>query len=201
MEYIFFFLEFILIAIGGVSLYTYLEIIEEHDHSENAKQISLVNIILPFGLFLITVFLYFYKTLSLDRLVILTLFGCIISAFISFAVYYLLWKENEDYSYDSNKTLREANEVTYIISVFLIIFIIGIMIGYGNSEAKITDTTQKGMVEKPINLVKLNTGKPKPPQPLPVAKAMPKPVMTSNNDDLMDDFIGKDPTIQKVIIL
>lgn len=197
MDYIFFFLEFILAAIGAVSLYTYLEIVEEHDHSENGKQISLVNIILPFGVLLITMFFYFYKTLSLDRLVTLTLFACIIASFISFAVYYLLWKENDDYSYDGNKTLREINEVTYIFSVFLIIFVIGIMIGYGTRDTSTTTVTEK-VVTKPVNLVKLNTGK---PSPSPVSKAISKPVVTSSSDDLMDDFIGKDPTIQKVIIL
>jgi len=191
MDYIFFFLEFILAAIGAVSLYTYLEIVEEHDHSENAKQISLVNIILPFAFLIITIFFYFYKTLSLDRLVVLTLFACIISSFISFAIYYLLWKEDDDYNYTGNKNLREVNEVTYIFSIFLIIFVIGVMIGSGSKTSNDVTVTKKNNT-KTVNLVKLNTDKP---------AVAPSPVMASNSDDLMDDFIGKDPTLQKVIIL
>ena len=199
MEYIFFFLEFILLAIGAVSTYTYVEIKEEHDHSENAKQISLVNIILPFGVFLITMFLYFYKTISLDRLVTLVLFSCIISAFISFAVYYLLWKENDEHSENINQTLREINEVTYIFSIFLVIFIIGILIGYDSSSAKVVEI--KKQVVKPVNLVRLNTDKPR--APVPVAAPVPAHIHmhTDDSSQLMDDFIGKDPTIQKVIIL
>ena len=194
MDYIFFFLELILAAIGGVSLYTYVEITEEHDHSENAKQISLVNIILPFGVLLITLFFYYFKTLSLDRLVMLTLFACIIAGFISFAVYYLLWKEDDDYNYDGNKELKEVNEVTYLFSIFLLIFIIGVLIGSGSMSSE----PAKQSVGKPVNLVKLNTGKTTPPTQTTM---MTPPSVKSSDDDLMDNFIGKDPNIQKVLIL
>ena len=191
---IFFFLEFLLVAIGAVSGYTYVEIKEEHNHSENAKQITLVNLILCSSIFFITSLLYIYNKITSDRLTIIILVSCIITTGIGFAIYYLLQREYDDYTDNTNKELKEIQEITYIISVFLLIFSIGVILGSGSTPVEKISITK--ITDNPI-LTKLRTKTPPPKyKAIPVTKSS-----INTTDDLMDDFIGKDETIQKVIIL
>ena len=186
MDYIFFFLEFILIAIGSVSLYTYLEIKEQQENSENAKQIALVTTIISFVVFASLLYLFLDSVFEIDRLVNICLITTIICVFTTFGTFYLLKKETDD-SITDNQTIKNVNELTYFYSIFLVIWILGFLMGF-SSSTEVIITKEVTVPEKVIIPKKVTAPKVTAP-------------VRDQKDDLMDDFIGKDPAIQKVIIL
>jgi hypothetical protein len=125
MHYIIYSLLLIMLILGGLSTYSYVDIKEETDNSLYAKHISLANLVVCFLFSFLLGFLFYMNYLNKNRTLVIIFFILLLVGILFAVSYYFLAEEIKDKSgyteaYDNLKTNSNRYNITFVNFNFIL---------------------------------------------------------------------------------